>query len=184
MATRTRTTEIPSAPEADTFAAWERNSLITATGPSGTTFTFISLTLDDLAAEDALPDDLLNVAMMEAHRAGGVSSKIAALLDEGGKASLDEVRALSKATLELRDRLVRRALVKPAVKTAASLKRLDPYDKHMIAAISQRQLNVDATGRRVGADALGTFREAARVLAGAETDAARKAVLMELAEVQ
>lgn len=168
----------------DTLAAWERNSLMNVTGPSGTKFTILSLTLDDLAAEDALPDDLLRVAMIEAHVDGGLSGEITDLIRKGDKKSLDQMRALSKATLELRDRIVRRALVKPAVRTAAALAKLDPYDKHMIAAISQRQANRDATGKRVGADTLDTFREACALLSLSETNETRKGLLVELSQVQ
>jgi hypothetical protein len=170
--------------EADTAAAWRAKSQMQVTCPSGAKVVIRALTLDDLAAEEALPDDLLRVAMIEAHYPQGISGEIASLAYKGDPKSLAEVRKLGVANLAVRDRLVRRALVKPEMKTDRDLMGLDPYDKAMIAAISQRQLNVDAAGRKVGADTLDTFRATCEVLAKYEADESRKKVLLELAEIQ
>lgn len=185
MATRTRSVATQLEPEPDSLATWKRNSTVTATGPSGTRFSIRPLTLDELASEDALPDDLLRVALLEWSRdvTGGVMGEVASNLKKGDKASLDAVRKLSKDNLSLRNRIIVKSLVKPRV-TEKELAALDPYDKEMIAAISQRQRTVDATGKRVGADALDNFRAACQILAGAETDEARKAFLLELSEIQ
>jgi hypothetical protein len=185
MSPTRRSTTLPPETDGDTLAAWQRNSLIHATGPSGTVFVLRALTLDELAAEDALPDDLLRVALLEWSRevTGGVMGEMSANLKKGTPEALTAARKLSQDNLRLRNRIIVRALVKPRV-TEKDLVKLDPYDLAMIAAISQRQVNIDAAGRRVGADTLDTFRAACQILARSETDEARKAVLLELSEVQ
>jgi hypothetical protein len=114
------------------------------------------LTLDELAAQNGLPDDLLRVALLE-QIPGGVVAEIADKIEKGDAASLAAAKKLSDDNLKLRDRIVLAAVVAPKL-TARDLAGLDPFDKAEIAGFAQRRETVDAAGRRVGADALDTFR--------------------------
>ncbi len=142
---------------ASSLAEAKRGRLIDMTGPSGARFTLQTLTLDDLAAEEGLPDDLLKIALLEMIP-GGVVAEIMSKV--GDPKTLKEAKKLSEDNVRLRDRLVLRAVVAPKL-TANDVKVLDAYDKEMIAQICQRKVTLDAAGRRVGADALTTFRELA-----------------------
>lgn len=139
-----------------TLAEWRRRSTMDVTLSSGANVTVRPLTLDELAAVDALPDDLIRIVLLE-QIPGGVVAEIGAQLEKGDPASLAAARKLSEDNLKLRDRIVLTAVVTPKL-TAKDLAGLDPFDKAEIAAFAQRRLNVDAAGRRVGADALDTFR--------------------------
>lgn len=138
------------------LADWKKRATMDVTLTSGANVTIRALTLDELAAANGLPDDLIHVALLE-QTAGGVTGKIAEHLDRAKPTDLADAKKLSNATLQLRDRLVLAAVVAPKL-TAKDLAVLDPFDKAEIAAFAQRRLTVDAAGRRVGADALDTFR--------------------------
>lgn len=170
-------------PRADTLADVKRKALFTITAPSGAVYTLRALTLDDLAAEEGLPDDLLRVVLLDAHKPGGVSAEISSAVTKRGDDGLAEARKLSSSLLEVRDRIVVAAVAEPKLKPA-DVKQLDPYDRQMIADFAQRRVNVDASGRQVGADTLDTFRAVCRQLARAQADEGRKQTLLELAEIQ
>jgi hypothetical protein len=142
---------------ASSLAEAKRNTQIDITAPSGTQYTIRPLTLDDLASENGLPDDLLRAALLEMVP-GGLVMEISEKLRLGDTESLQAARKLSQDTVRLRDRIVLRAILAPAVKEK-DLPALDPFDKEMIAAIAQRKLSEDATGKKVGAQ-LATFPEA------------------------
>lgn len=178
MSTRTELRTSDATP--DSLAAVQRKTCPTIVCPSTAAFEIRALTLDELAADEALPDDLLRVALVESHAPGGVSAEIAAA---AGRDDVDEARRLSRALLELRDRIVHKAVVKPAL-TLAQVKKLDPYDKAMIVEFAQRQRSIDAAGREVGADTLDTFRRVCAFLARTEDRAPRKELLLELADLQ
>lgn len=185
-ATRRRTaSQSPPEPSPSSLAEWERNSVFTVTGPSGTVFEMRSLTLDQLTGEDALPDDLLRIAMIEWARevTGGIKGEMAEQLKKGTPEALEAVRKLGRDNLALGRRLAVAAIVRPKV-TEAKLAKLDPYDIDMIVRISQRLEVEDATGKKVGADRLDNFRSTCGFLSRREADPARKAVLVELAEIQ
>lgn len=141
---------------ASSLAEAKRNARIEITAPSGTRFTLRALTLDDLAAEDGLPQELLHIALLEM-TPGGVVAEIANKLRKGDPESLEQSRILSANAAALRDRLVLRAVIEPSLK-ASDLAALDPFDKIEIADIAQRKKVVDAAGKQVGADALARFR--------------------------
>lgn len=143
---------------ASSLAEAKRNAHIDITGPSGTRYTIRPLTLDELAAIDGLPDDLLRIALLETVP-GGVIEEISDKLRLGDPESLKAAQQLSQDTVRLRDRIVLEAVVSPALK-AKDVEALDPFDRHMIAGIAQRRVHEDATGKQVGADPLATFREA------------------------
>jgi hypothetical protein len=142
---------------ASSLAEAKRNAQIDVTGPSGTQYTIRPLTLDELASEDGLPDDLLRAALLEMVP-GGLVMEISEKLRLGDPESLQAARKLSEDTVRLRDRIVLKSIVAPAIREK-DLAALDPFDKAMIAAIAQRKLSEDATGKQVGADPLATFRE-------------------------
>lgn len=151
MASKTTTEFRPSS-----LADWKKSSTIDVVLGSGAHVTIRPLTLDELAANGALPDDLLRVAMLE-QIPGGVVSEIAEQLQKGDPDSLKAAKKLSEDNLQLRDRVVLAAVVAPKLKPA-DLQHLDPFDKSMIAEFAQRRRTIDAAGRRVGAHALDTFR--------------------------
>ena len=142
--------------KASSLAEWKRRSTIDVTLGSLTNVTIRPLTLDELAAQDGLPDDLLRVALLE-QIPGGVVAEISRQIEAGDEKSLAAAKKLSDDNLKLRDRIVLAAVVAPKL-TAKDLAALDPFDKAEIAAFAQRRETVDAAGRRVGAEALDTFR--------------------------
>lgn len=164
---------------ASSLSDWKARSLMRVALPSGATVTLRALTLDELAAEDALPDDLVRVAMLNM-RPGALAMQLAEHVNAGDREKADE---LSRANLDLRNRIVLAAVVDPKI-TADDLADIDPYDKAMIAQLAQRLIDTDAEGVRVGADSLEPFRRGAAQLASVEADEARRALLLELAEVQ
>lgn len=164
---------------ADTLEEAKAKTLMNVTLPTGARFTLRAVTLDELFAEDAVPEDLVQVAVLSL-QPGALVRRMASHVDEGDTDAADK---LSRDNLALRDRLVLRSVVAPTI-DEADLAELDPYDKSMIAMLAQRLIDTDAEGRKVGADSLATFRSACVELAGAEADEARRALLLELAEVQ
>lgn len=167
--------------KASSLADWKERSRMEVTLPSGANAVLRTLTLDELASKEGLPDDLLHVAWLE-QLPGGAAAEIARRYEEGDKRALAQAQKLAEARRELRDRLVLAAVVSPRI-TAKDVALLDPADREMIADLVQRRENVDAAGRRVGADRLDSFRGVCDVLARSESDPARRALLLELAAV-
>jgi hypothetical protein len=143
-------------PWASSLAEAKRNATVNFVSSSGTKWTVRPLTLDELAAEDGLPDDLLKVMLLEMIP-GGVVAEIAGKISEGDQ---EAARKLAQDTVILRDRIVLRATVAPMLKPR-DLDALDPYDKNEIAAVAQRRLGVDEEGRLT--TGLATFRTAGPV---------------------
>jgi hypothetical protein len=141
---------------ASSLAEAKRNATVNMIGPSGSKFSVRPLTLVELAAEEALPDDLFKVAILEQVDGGVVAQQIG-LLQKGNAEALEESRKLSRDTLELRNRIVLKATVAPALKPS-DLKLLDPFDIDAIARVAQHRLTVDEDGGLV--DPLATFQVA------------------------
>lgn len=153
-------------PAEGTFDEWRYRSRIPVTLPSGMQVEIRPLTLDELASQEALPDELLRVAFL--HTAGAFEATLGEILSKQTPESLEEATKLSQESLRLRDRLCLAAIVGPpevadALKADPSaLDLVDPFDKAMVADIAQRQLAEDAAGRRVyGVQPLATFPGAA-----------------------
>lgn len=163
----------------DSLSAWKKRSLMQVTLPSGAQVLLRAVTLDELFAEEAMPEHLIQAAVLSM-QPGGVVRKIAAHVAAGEH---DEADRLSRDNVGLRDRLVLRAVVEPRL-TEDDLADLDVFDKAMIAELAQRVRVTDAAGRRVGADALDTFRTVASQLANVEVDETRRTLLVELAGLQ
>lgn len=139
---------------ADSADSLARGRLIPATLPSGGKVVVRTLTLDELAAEESLPDDLLRAAMLD--RTVGIRfAMYEELRNESGE-GLERAQQLSAANAEVVKRLARRALVEPVL-TDAQFDELDPSDLDMIASISQRRLGSDAAGRVIGVVPLDVF---------------------------
>lgn len=130
---------------------WKRRRHAPATLPTGQQVTLRRLTLDELAADDALSNELVAAVVLEL-QPGGIAVEMARLQD------LEKQRELGRDMLRVRDALVLRAVVEPALEPA-DIPELDPFDKAMIADIASGQSDVDATGRRVwGVEPLNTFQ--------------------------
>lgn len=133
--------------------------LMNVTLESGARVTIGTVTLDELIADEALTDDLIYVAVLEA--AGATVPEMARQLRDGGDQGAQQVREMSRDLLRMRDRLCLRALRKgsyPDGEADQVLDRLDAYDREMISNLAQRKIMVDAAGRRFGAETLGQFR--------------------------
>lgn len=157
----------------------EQLSLMHVTGHSTARYTLRAVTLDELFAEEAVPDHLIQVALLNM-RPDGLVRQMAAHVAAGEQDTADE---LSRSNLELRDRLVLRAVVDPPLTAEFVRDKMDAYDKAMIASLCQRTSDVDADGKKVGADRLDSFRRVVAELAAAEADEARRKVLVELSEI-
>jgi hypothetical protein len=163
------------------LAEWKTRSRMEVTLPSGANAVLRTLTLDELAGKEALPEDLLHAAWLE-QLPGGAAAHIAGLYEKGDKAALRKAQEIVEARRDLRDRLVLASVVSPRL-TAKDLPQIDPADREMIADLAQRRQNVDAAGRRIGADRLDSFRSVCEVLARSESDQTRRALLLELAAI-
>lgn len=145
---------------AGTLDEWKGRRFIPATLPSGMRVLLRTVTLDELAAEEGLPDDLLRIALLEKTPLGvpgEIARELAPKTDEG----LRNAEKVARDLVDLRDRLVLRSVVQPPL-SADDVAELDGHDKAMIADIASRQTVEDAAGRRVYGEqpALATFREA------------------------
>jgi hypothetical protein len=149
-------TESQSANGVASLADLKARRYALATLPTGLKVRLRSVTLDELAAEEGLPDTLVRVAVLEQFPGGVVAEMARETVN--GKEGIERARGLSRDMLALRDRLILRAVVEPALE-AADLDDLDPFDKAMVAAIASREVDTDAEGRRVwGVEPLNTFR--------------------------
>lgn len=141
---------------ASSLAEAKRNATVNMIASSGTKYSVRPLTLDELAAEEGLPDDLLRVAIID-KVPGGIVAEQVELLRKGNAESLANARKLSQDTVALRDRIVLRSVQAPKLKPG-DLPELDPYDLHEIAMVAQHRLAVDEDGGLV--DPFATFPEA------------------------
>jgi hypothetical protein len=138
------------------LAGWKQRRYALATLPTGLKVRLRSVTLDELAAEEGLPDTLVRVAVLEQLPGGAVAEMARDMV--AGPEGIARTRELSRDVLALRDRLILRAVVEPALEQA-DLADLDPFDKGMIAALASRERDDDAAGRRVwGVEPLNTFQ--------------------------
>lgn len=145
------------------LAEAKRNAVVNMTASSGSRYAVRPCTLDELIAENGMPDDLIKVALLDSIKVGRDASEltieISAKLRAGDKASLAEATKMSRDLVTLRDRLVVKAVQAPKLKLR-DLAAIDPYDLDEIAAVAQHRLLVDEAGRLV--DPLATFPETGR----------------------
>lgn len=118
-----------------------------------------TVTLDELIADEALPDDLLMAAVVE--NAGRTSAEMVSELAAQDEGFRERTRDLARNRLRVFDRLALRALKKGGYSDGEAervFELLDNYDRATLAYIAQRKLFVDAAGRRFGVEALDSFR--------------------------
>lgn len=138
-----------------------------ATLDSGARVLAGTVTLDELIALDAFPDDLVYIAVLE--HAGATLPEMARELRDGGENGADRVKEMSRDLLKLRDRLCLLSLQKGGYQDGDAelvFERLDSYDRAYVADLAQRRVVVDAAGRRFGAQPLSHFRDDAEEPAG------------------
>jgi hypothetical protein len=134
---------------ADTAAAVTSRRHMDVTLPSGLKFTLQTVTLDELAVDDAIPGDLLAAAILDS-----ADLLLPQMLQDVRAGKPEEAQKLSRDMLALRDRVCARAIVKPDP-TAGLLAALDGFDKQMIVELAQRKRSIDAAGKVVAAQVLG-----------------------------
>lgn len=168
---------------ADSIEELAQRRHMDVTLPSGAKVTLRTVTLDELVADEALPENLVYIAVLEGVEA--TVPEMARQLAAGGEEGSKRVREMSRDLLAMRERLCARALVGYENDQAEQmLAQLDGYDKEMIAEFAQRKTVVDAAGRRFGADSLERFRGADPEPAGDTDGAARGSSGVVVPEVQ
>lgn len=153
---------------AGTLEEWHARTIHHIEGHSGMRFDFRFRTLGQLIALTDLPDQLIQLALLEETRdvTGGIVGAIASDLrqvdDPASGVTAEQARenALEKSRQvdELNRRLVAFCLVTPKV-TAEQLAGEDfpEEDLQMLSGIVSRQLQFDAAGRRIGVEPIETF---------------------------
>lgn len=163
----------------------EEIRVMRATLTSGARVLLGTVALDELIASEALPKDLIYVAVLE--RSGATVLEMARELKDGGADAGERVREISKDVLRMHEKLAYVALMKGGhdeVEAGEVLKRLDEYDRKMIADLAQRKTVEDAAGRRFGAETLGQFRGDAPEPAGDAAGEARGGEGLDVPEVR
>lgn len=148
-----------------------------ATLPSGARVPVRTVTLDELIADEAMPEDLIEIAVME--NTGQTVVEMMRELERDGK---ERLRKISRDILLLQHRLCVRAIV--ADDPEAVVAELDEYDRAMVAELAQRKIVSDAAGRRFGADSLARFPGADPEPAGSAVGGARPDDGLEVPDVQ
>lgn len=144
---------------ADSPEAIKSRRLMDVTLLSGAKVTLRTVTLDELALDDAIPGDLIEVAILDS-----ADLLLPEMLNHVRNQRPEEAQRLSKNAVLLADRVTLRAIVNPPVSPEV-VGALDGFDKKMILEIAQRKRSTDATGKVVCAqvlDDLGDFREVGR----------------------
>lgn len=151
-------TESPpsSADWAGTLDDWRMRGRHRVELPSSQRVVVRTVTLDELAAANGLPDDLVRVALAEIATDTGAAGLVAEKLRLDTPDGLKEARQIIDSLAELTRRLVVTAVVEPQL-TDVTVRDLPPDDLAMIAAIATRRVQFDAAGRRVGVEPLDTF---------------------------
>ena len=133
---------------ADTVEEIAAARLMDVTLLSGAKVTLQTVTLDELALEDGIPGDLIEVAILDS-----ADLLLPTMLEHVRAQRPDEVQRLSRNAIVLADRIALRAIVRPDP-TEALIEALDGFDKKMILEIAQRKRGTDATGKAVTAQVL------------------------------
>jgi hypothetical protein len=135
--------------------------------PSGIKVTFRDLSLAEFAMLEQLPTDLLDLAVAEWGNPGSGSDYALAPFQELNQlekptkaqrqAAEKETRKRFDALAELSREVVAAALVEPKL-TADELRGIPMPDLEMLSLLVNRQLAIDAAGRRVGVVPVETFQ--------------------------
>lgn len=147
---------------ADTAEQIKASRTMDVTLLSGAKVTLRTVTLDELAMDDAIPGDLVEVAILDS-----ADLLLPSMLEAIRGQKPEEAQRLSRNAVLLADRVAKRALVAPAGSDDV-IEALDGFDKKMILEIAQRKRSVDAAGKVVAAQALADFAGFRDVAVGAE----------------
>lgn len=146
---------------ASTLDELDALSVMHVTLESGARVLAGTVTLDELIADEALPDDLLFAAVLDA--ANETVPEMVREVRSAEDGHAERVRGLARDRIAVHDRLALRSLRKggyPDGQADEVFERLDAYDRQLLAHLAQRRVNVDAAGRRFGAETLAQFRGA------------------------
>lgn len=167
MAAAKKTAGSPPSAEtgwASTADEWQSAGLHNAELDSGARITFRDVSVGELIAADALPEDLLQIALLEYGDPGAGARLIAETVDlpadageEQREASLEKAKEIGRKLVRLNHELCAAAVVEPKL-TAEQVARLPFRDLEMLGGFLTRRLIFDAAGRRVGVEPLDTFR--------------------------
>lgn len=124
--------------------------------PSGQRVVMRTVTLDELASAEGVPDDLVRVALAEIATDTGAAGMVADKLRLDTQEGLAEARKITDDLAELTRRLVVTAVIEPTL-TDDTVRDVPPADLAMVAGIATRRVQFDAAGRRVGVEPLDTF---------------------------
>jgi hypothetical protein len=157
--TKTRSTTEPTAAE-----AWAARTY-TATLDSGQEAEFRLPSIGEMAAFGDLPEDLLEIAMLEWDDPGAAVRMAAAPIvalthdspDEERQAADEKATDIAKRIGRYNLHLVSRALVNPKL-TPAELATVPYSDVEMLSDLIMRRRGVDAAGRYVGVVPLDEFQ--------------------------
>lgn len=154
--------------------AWKRRRLHRVTGPSGQVLRIELLGVARLLETDALPEDLIDLAVMELTEKGGATGELARRLDaaeddqEGRARALDAISRYGRLQKVLATRAIEQVEIDGEwidVDLSAleedELAEFPEDDLAMVAEIVQRLRTHDAAGVRVGVEPLdrwATFR--------------------------
>lgn len=158
------TTETESPPPASkTLADWSNRGHHKITCPTGFQPTIRFPDLAALVRNDALPEQLLNVALREIIGSNEDGKRLA---DQIRRGELKEATTFVHELIDLQRYLAVEAIVDPPV-TMEDVEqgKVPPEDLEMIREIAMRERDTDARGRIIGVlplDAFTTFRDAHR----------------------
>lgn len=144
-------TNAPSAPPPNVGARHDR-VVHTITGHFGATYKITTLGLQGLLERDALPEDLLDVAVREQF---SVDGEAADMMDAAASLGRDEILQRLREFGSLQRHLAAAALVEPKMTADELAAMMDsgavpPDDVAMIASIVLRRRDVDARGVKIG----------------------------------
>jgi hypothetical protein len=150
---------------ADSKEAW-RNRVHDAVMPSGIQVTYRDLSLAEWTFLEALPTELLEMALAEWETPGAamahVREPLRNLKEKPTAKQEKDARAETERRLEaltqINREVVAHALVEPRL-TVEELREVPLPDLEMLSLLVHRQLVFDAAGRRVGVAPVETFRE-------------------------
>jgi len=136
---------------ADSAAAIVAARTMDVTLLSGLRVTLRTVTLEELAVAEALPADLYHTAVLDS-----ADLLLPQMLRDLEAEKPEDAHRRSQNLLDLRDRVVKLALVKPEPSEKV-LEALDGFDKALITELAQRKRSVDAAGKVVAAQSLADF---------------------------
>jgi hypothetical protein len=160
----TTSTEKPFTPDRIATAEQWANTVHDPVLPSGNQVVYRDTTLAELVSLDALPEDLLEIVLIEWTRPGGAADLALQphreLPEKPTKAQKAKADAKSKEIVAriraVNRELIALALVEPKM-TAEQLEQVPYADLELLTALVNRRTSIDAVGRHVGVVPLDQF---------------------------